>query len=150
MIETNVDYAPLYFQACKDASPLQSGIDLLGGSVGVGIIALLANLSVALFKSYRPQCYVGWCLHMIGSGLMSMIREDSPLAPTLVYEVIAIGGGGILFSTVGFPILAPLPVSDNGRAISFGIFVRTFATVSDAICKQVFCRAYCVFISLGR
>lgn len=112
---------------------MRSGVDTLGLSVSVGPISIIAGFTVAYFKKYRIQCYVCWCMYLIGCGLMSMIHADTPLGPTIVYSIIVTGGGGALYAITDFPVLAPLPVTENGRAITFYVFVRTFATVSPVL-----------------
>lgn len=108
---------------------MRSGVDTLGLSVSSGPIAITMGISVAYFKKYRPQCYIAWSMYVVGSGLMSIVHANSSLGPTIVYSVLATGGGSALYAVTDFPVLSPLPVTDNGRAITFLMFVRTFATV---------------------
>ena len=125
-----VDYIPLYWQACKDASPRRSGVLTFALSTSVGPVAIISGLTIAYFKKYRPQCYISWAVYIIGCGLMSTAHADSPIGPTMFYSVLTTAGGGAIFSIADFPVLAPLPVSDNGRALTFFMFARTFAAVS--------------------
>lgn len=116
---------------------MRSGVDTLGPTICVGPISIIAGFTVVYFQKYRIQCYVGWAMYLIGCGLMSMVGADTPIGPIIVYSIIVTGGGGALYAITDFPVLAPLAVTDNGRAIAFYMFVRTFATVS---CDYLQCK----------
>lgn len=62
---------------------------------------------------------------------MSMVGADTLIGPTIVYSIIVTGSRGALYAITDFPVLAPLAVTDNSQAITFYMFVRTFATVSS-------------------
>ncbi|KAH7929019.1 iron permease [Leucogyrophana mollusca] len=120
-------YLPVYFQACKTASPIQSGIDSFGISFFIPIFSILAGASVEVFNVYRPQNYVGWIMMIIGFGLLSMLEADSPRAHYIGFQTITGMGLGVVWIGPEFPILAPLPFSNNAHALAFYTFVRCFA-----------------------
>ncbi|KAJ3489538.1 hypothetical protein NLI96_g2074 [Meripilus lineatus] len=121
-------YVPVYYyQACKGATPLTSGVETLGSSMVIGPFAILSGLSVAKTNSYRVQCYLGWGLSIAGFGVMTLLRADSHLALGVGLPVMVASGAGILYTVTDFPVLASLPISQNARALSFYAFVRSFA-----------------------
>jgi len=125
---------PVYFQACKEASPTASGVDCFGLALTLAPVGILSGVSVFKSHQYRPQLWLAWVLVMIGAGLLSTITADSWRITVIGYEIIVSGGLGILSTTTYFPVLAPLPVSENARALAFFTFCRNFAQVSRVCC----------------
>ncbi|KAF8800200.1 MFS general substrate transporter [Phlegmacium glaucopus] len=121
-------YLPVYFQACKDASPIHSGVLLLGlGSMTPAVI--VAGFSVKLTQRYRPQIWTGWVLQIIGMTLMTFINLDTPIALTVGFSIIFGVGAGLNYGSQIFPIQASLPVSATAHALAFYAFLRSFAGV---------------------
>ncbi|OSC99153.1 Mfs1.1 [Trametes coccinea BRFM310] len=122
-------YLPVYYQACKDASPAASGIDLFGLCFSTGPMAIITGISVGKSKVYRVQLWVGWCLILVGVGLMNIITEDSNRSLSIGFQVVTGIGIGILYSAAYFPVLAPLPITSTAFALSFYVFLRSFAQI---------------------
>ncbi|KAJ7759151.1 major facilitator superfamily domain-containing protein [Mycena metata] len=135
-------YLPVYYQACKDASPTASGIALFGLSFSTAPFSILAGISIGRTKYYRPQIWIAWSALMIGTGLLSGVTENTSRGTSIGFQVIAGIGIGILYSAAYFPVLAPLPVTSNSSALSFFVFIRTLAqiwgiTVGGAVLQNV-------------
>lgn len=124
------DYLPVYYQACKDASPLASGVDVLSFCFSTGSISIIIGVSIAVTKRYRPQLWVAWALIVVGVALLSTVSENTPRGASVGYQFIAGVGVGIVYAGAYFPVLAPLPVNLNAPALAFFVFVRSFAQVS--------------------
>ncbi|KAH9859176.1 Mfs1.1 [Lenzites betulinus] len=122
-------YLPVYYQACKDASPTMSGIDLFGLCFSTGPMAIIAGISVTKSRRYRPQLWTAWALVLVGVGLMSTVTEDTARGTSIGFQIIIGLGVGILYSGAYFPVLAPLPVTSNALALAFFIFLRSFAPI---------------------
>ncbi|KAJ7575284.1 MFS general substrate transporter [Mycena floridula] len=120
-------YLPAYFQACKGASPLRSGVLALGGSA-LAPSAIVAGVLVKRTSRYRPQMWTGWVLILIGLGLLLLVDESTGLGSVIGFTVI-LGVGIGHYSTTVFPIQAPLPVTSNASALALLMFVRSFASV---------------------
>lgn len=92
-----IDYYPVYFQACKGASPVLSGIYALAlGSVAPA--GIITGISIKLTGRYRPQMWIGWILTIVGFGLLSTIRATDAVGKSIGYLVL-LGCG------VGFVVL---------------------------------------------
>lgn len=126
------DYLPVYFQACKDASPTKSGVDLFGLAFSTAPSALIVGLTIAKTHRYRPQIWLAWALGIAGTGLLCTLHRNTPTSHVIGFEVIAGAGFGMLTAAVFFPILAPLPVESNALAISLYMFFRLFSGVSGS------------------
>ncbi|KAF8587989.1 iron permease [Ramaria rubella] len=124
-----LDYLPVYFQACKAASPIASGVDLFGIAFSLAPMGTLSGISVAKSHQYRPQLWLAWGLIILGTGLLSTLRVDSSRGMIIGFQIIAGSGLGIVGTTSYFPVLAPLPVSANAKALAFFTFCRNFAQI---------------------
>lgn len=133
-----LDYLPVYYQACKDASPIASGVDLLALSFSTAPIAIPASISVPILKRYRPQIYVGWALTTIGVGLISTLTEDSSKGKSVGFQIIAGLGIGTVWACAYFPVLAPLPVTMSAYALSAFMFLRNLFQVSCRFYEPIF------------
>ncbi|KAG8217053.1 MFS general substrate transporter [Butyriboletus roseoflavus] len=122
-------FFPVYFQACKGASPVTSGVYSLAFA-SLAPAAILAGISVRLTGRYRPQMWIGWTLAIIALGLMTTVLATDSVEKPVGYLLLLGWGIGILHTTTVYPIQAPLPVTQNAPALAFMWFLRSFATVS--------------------
>ncbi|KAJ7666622.1 major facilitator superfamily domain-containing protein [Mycena polygramma] len=123
-----VYFLPVYFQGCKDASAIHSAV--LGlGVAALAPAAIVAGVLVSKTQRYRPQMWAGWCIIILGLALLSTVREDTPIGRTVFFGAVTGVGLGFEYSTTMFPVQAPLPVSQNARALAFLTFVGSFAGV---------------------
>ncbi|GJE88925.1 MFS general substrate transporter [Phanerochaete sordida] len=120
-------YLPVYFQAGKGASAVGSGVDMFGKAFTIPAFAIFSGLSVEIIKAYRPQNYVGWMLIIIGYGTLTLLDEGSSRAKYIGLQIPLGIGLGIVWISTQFPILAPLPYSNNARALGFFTFTRSLA-----------------------
>lgn len=122
-------YLPVYFQGCKDKSPISAGLDMFSLAYTIVPAGIVGGISVAKTGRYRPQLWLAWVLLLISTGLLSTLKADTPLVGSIGYSVIGGFGLGILMSVTYYPVLAPLPLSMNASAVAFFMFVRFFAQV---------------------
>ena len=100
----------------------------MGLATGPAVIA--SGSSVAITKAYRPQLVLGWVLMIVALGGLSTVDADSALAKPLGLSWLGATGAGFLQAVTYFPVLAPLPISENAHALAFFAFCRTFGGVS--------------------
>ncbi|KZV67597.1 MFS multidrug transporter [Peniophora sp. CONT] len=124
-----VYWGPLYFQACKDASPIQSGIDIFGLSYSVSPFAVVAGGVVMKTGRFRPPIWIAWVLIIVGLSLYTTLEPDTPVAHAIGFEIIAGAGIGAIYVATQFPVLAPIPVNMAPSALVFFTFLRNFAFV---------------------
>ena len=99
----------------------------------IGPSVVVAGLSITIFKKYRPQLWIGWVLLVVGMGSLATLRADSSLAHYAVLPMVVAIGAGIIYAATYFPVLAPLPVTQNAHALSFFAYLRSFAAVSSKL-----------------
>ncbi|KAI9060770.1 iron permease [Trametes sanguinea] len=126
VISAALFYLPVYFQACKDSSPVGSGVNMLPYSLSIAPFAIVAGATATGMNKYRPQNIIAWACITIGMGLQSTLGADAATRNWIGFQIVAGIGFGLLFTATTFPILAPLPVEVNASALSFFIFIRTF------------------------
>ncbi|KAJ7482822.1 major facilitator superfamily domain-containing protein [Mycena galericulata] len=124
---TIIYYLPVYFQACFDATPIRSGVDMLATALVVAPFALIAGILVQVLNRYMPSNIAGWVLTIIGFGLLSMLTADATVSQWVGYQFVAAAGTGMIFAVTVFPILAPLSVERTAAALGFFAFCRAFA-----------------------
>ncbi|KAJ6468281.1 Mfs1.2 [Mycena sanguinolenta] len=122
-------YLPVYYQACKGATPLKSGIYMLALSLALGPSVVFAGISVSKFKRYRPQLWFGWGLFALGMGVCITLGSNTALSHGIGIPVIFGVAAGIILAVTYFPVLSPLDVHENARALAFFAFCRSFAGV---------------------
>lgn len=123
-------YMPVYFQACKGASPTATGVDAFGMVLLVAPVGIIAGATVAVSKRYRPQMWMGWCIIVAGNSLLTILKVDTSRSMAVGIQAVSGFGLGLLITTTFFPVLAPLPLSVNAQAVAFLIFMRTFGQVT--------------------
>ncbi|KAG8914321.1 hypothetical protein FRC00_014481 [Tulasnella sp. 408] len=69
----------------------------------------------------------GWVLTVVGLGLFTLLNVGTPKAQWVGFQIIEGVGLGILYAAPTFPILAPLPVSENAHALAFFAFVKSYS-----------------------
>ena len=128
----------IFFEACKDESPTRAGVDLLGLSYSVSLIAIVAGFAVKKTGNYSILMYIGWMLTVIGAGLLTTLRADTSLAMSVGFQIVIGSGVGIVFVVTLFPILASLPVTQSAPAMALYVFSRNFGYVSPLISNFLF------------
>ncbi|KAH9929402.1 iron permease [Fomitopsis serialis] len=105
MIAT-VYYIPVYLQACKGASAIGSGVDVLSFSLVLAPVGILGGVFVNRTGGYRLPLWTAWISMMIGTGLLTL-DADTPLGHTIGFLVPSALGCGLLAFSTYFPVLAP-------------------------------------------
>ncbi|KAJ7065624.1 iron permease [Mycena amicta] len=119
-------YLPVYYQACFGASPIRSAVDFLPSGLLTAPFAFIAGIAVAVLKKYRPVQYFAWVFVIVGFGVFSLQRADSPQHLWIGLQIPLCVGLGMLFSCPVFPILAPLHPSRAASALALWTFTRSF------------------------
>lgn len=103
---------PTYYQACKGASPRQSGIDSLALTVALGPASIVTGVSVTKTGKYRVQAYIGWLILVAATGALTSINANTKLANSIGLPALVSIGAGMIYS-VGY--CEQLALSNNLR-----------------------------------
>jgi hypothetical protein len=101
--DQSTDYFPVYFQACKGASPIESGVDFLAFTSLVPTL-ISTGISIKVTGQYRLQSWIGWIITVVALGLMNTIIATDSLVKSI--GCVALLGFGI--GCVAFVGLRPM------------------------------------------
>ncbi|KAI0311332.1 hypothetical protein OF83DRAFT_1177686 [Amylostereum chailletii] len=139
-------YIPVYFQACKGASPIRAGVDQRALAFVLAPAGIVASVSVKKPHKHRPQLWLSWILLIVGLVLFTTLDEGTPvgirLASKLSLALVLVSLPPrptslfwLLVSvppSVSYGCLTTMNVvrgSHNGLALAFFMFLRNFAQV---------------------
>lgn len=133
-------YVPLFFQAVKLQTPLQSAVSMLPSCCGVIGFALLSGVAVEMTRRYLWQFWVSWITMAIGIGLWSLWDRDTSVAETAGLQVLAGVGLGALWTVPSLSMQASAAtVQDQALAVGILVGSRLFgALIGLAVGSTVF------------
>ena len=91
----HIYYLPIWFQAIKGESAINSGISMIGYMLSNALFSLLAGFVVSMVGYYTPPAILGAAIGTIGCGLLTTLKVDSPAHVWIPYEFVAGAGLGI-------------------------------------------------------
>ncbi|KAE8408613.1 major facilitator superfamily domain-containing protein [Aspergillus pseudonomiae] len=121
---------PIWFQAIKDKSATQSGIDTLPSLVGLAAFARIGGGLASAIGYYTPLLIMSSVLTAMGAGLMSTLKVDSSIGYWFGYQVLISAGVGIGAQNV--MLVASVAVEPADMPMSTTILTFT-QTLSSAI-----------------
>jgi hypothetical protein len=124
-----VDWYVVFFEACKDKSPTEAGVDMFGLSLSFSLVPLVGGIIVKKTGKYVLPTFVGWVLTVVGMGLLTTLHANSSLSKFVVFQIITGSGVGIAYVVLVFPILAAIPVTQTAPAMALYVFSRNFGYV---------------------
>ncbi|KAJ6629600.1 major facilitator superfamily domain-containing protein [Mycena sp. CBHHK59/15] len=133
-------YLPTWFQSVRQASPIISGLYFLPLVVTLSPSAIVQGLIVTKTGKYRLINLLGWCILLLGAGLLISVQARTSIGVIVVYQLIMGVGMGFLYATT-FVVLAPLDPADNAAAVALLVFLRVFSqawgvTIGGAILQN--------------
>lgn len=136
-------FLPVYFQAVKRVTTLQSGTLFLPFALGSLVFAIVAGILLSKFGKYRRLHAVAFGLASIAFGLFTLLGPKTSKVAYVWFELIASGGIGMVMSVLLPAIMAPLPEEYVASSSATYSFVRTFGyiwgvTVPGLIFNSVF------------
>ena len=121
---------PIWFQAIKGASALDSGVMTLPTMISLIVGSLIAGPAVTILGYYKPFMVLGCVLMSIGTGLMTTFQPNTGYAMWIGYQVLLGFGGGVAFQQ---PLIAAQVVL-NKEDLSTGMAVIILAqTLAGAV-----------------
>jgi MFS family permease len=121
---TTLYYLPIWFQAIKGVSAVQSGIRLLPTVVAQVVASFLGAAGIQMFGQYMPFMLVGNVIMCVGTGLLTMLKPDTTNSEWIGYQIPYGFGLGI---TLQVPLVASqtvLPLEDVPTGTSVLIFCQ--------------------------
>ncbi|KAH8771705.1 major facilitator superfamily domain-containing protein [Diaporthe sp. PMI_573] len=120
-----VYFLPIYFQAVKGASALQSGID----TIPLVVSQVLAIITVGVLTSklgyYMPFIYLSVALSAVGSGLFTTLSSETSTARLIGYQILYGVGSGFGFQVPQIAAQTVLSFKDIPTGIAITLFFQS-------------------------
>ncbi|KAF5548696.1 HC-toxin efflux carrier TOXA [Fusarium phyllophilum] len=121
---TTLYYLPIWFQAIKGVSAVQSGIRLLPTVIAQVIASFISAAGVQTIGQYMPFMLVGNAIMCVGTGLLTLLKVHTSSGEWIGYQIPYGFGLGI---TLQIPLIASqtvLPLEDVPTGTSVLIFCQ--------------------------
>lgn len=129
LVQALAYFLPIYFQAVKATTILDSGVYFLPMAMGTLVFAVIAGVLLSSIGRYRLLHAVALALSVLAFGLLTRLGADTPKVAWAWYQLIASMGSGLIMSVLLPAIMAGLPESDVATASSTYSFIRTFGWI---------------------
>ncbi|KAI1293911.1 efflux pump [Xylaria venustula] len=131
-------YLPIYFQAVRNATPVQSGVYLLPSVLSQLVSSALSGILIKKIGYCLPVVLLSGIMVAIGGGLLSLLDPTTPTAKWIGYQTLLGFGRGIgiqmpmiMVQAVLDPHLVPIGMSLIVFSQTFGGSV--FLTVANVV-----------------
>ncbi|KAH8891166.1 MFS general substrate transporter [Thozetella sp. PMI_491] len=132
-------YLPIWFQAVKHASAVDSGLMNLGMLGSMIVFTMVGGVGVTALGYYAPFMLISTVLSAIGFGLISKFKPDSSQAEWIGYQVIAGAGLGMGLMQPLMAVQNVLDIKDVPSGTAVIVFMQTLgAALFVSICQNVF------------
>ncbi|KAI8356902.1 major facilitator superfamily domain-containing protein [Mortierella sp. GBAus27b] len=132
-------FMPLFFQIVRQESATTSGLEMLPLIVGLLIASISSGLMVSKWGKYRPFIWIGLILSTTGTGLLTLLHEDSSKGMEIGFLFINGFGLGLSMQTVMIAVQSSVATKDIAVATANATFFRTVGSVLGvAIAGTVF------------
>ncbi|KAI1385496.1 major facilitator superfamily domain-containing protein [Hypoxylon trugodes] len=118
-------YLPIWFQAIKGDSAVESGVHLLPQVIALVISSVLAGILTSRIGYYTPFLILGICLTSIGTGLITTLEVNTTVGQWIGYQILYGWGFG---SSVQAPNVAAQTVLRREES-SIGVSLMLFGQV---------------------
>ncbi|KAJ7137174.1 putative efflux pump antibiotic resistance protein [Mycena epipterygia] len=130
---------PIYFQAIKGASPVESGIDNLPMVLSVVLATLAAGALITAIGYYTPFMILASILVAVGAGLLSTLGVDTGAGHWIGYQIIYGIGVGAGIQQPLMVAQAVLKPADVPIGTSLVLFMQTLGgSVFVSVAQNVF------------
>ncbi|KAF2266559.1 MFS general substrate transporter [Lojkania enalia] len=119
-------FVPIYFQAVKGTTALQSGIDNIPRLLANVLTIMVSGFGVSRFGYYNPFVYASVILSSVGAGMLTTLTPDASAAEWIGYQILYGIGSGMGFQQPPNAAQAVLPIKDMPTGIAVTMFFRHF------------------------
>jgi MFS family permease len=134
----SVYYLPIWFQAVKGISPVQSGIHILPMLISMVISTISTGQLVSRIGYYTPFLIFGICLSAIGSGLFTTFQVDTSVGFWIGFQILYGFGLGASTQAPNMAAQTVLPREDVSIGASLMIFSQQlFGAIFTSVGQNV-------------
>lgn len=132
-------YAPIYYEAVKNMSPIMAGVAVFPETFTVAPASVVVGILTSITGKYRWALWSGWILTTLGMGLLCLENVHTSTVAWVFLNLVPGLGTGMLFAAMGIAIPAASKENDMGHAVAFYAFFRTLGQgVGVAIAGTIF------------
>lgn len=132
-------FLPLWFQAVKGASAVQSGIDNLPMLISAVVMTLVAGAAVSIFGYYTPWMLLSTVIMAVGHGFISTLKPDSREDLWIGYQILAGAGMGFGLQQPLMALQAELSNKDLATGTAIIVFTQTIGgSMFVSVAENVF------------
>ncbi|EXK23832.1 hypothetical protein FOMG_19412 [Fusarium oxysporum f. sp. melonis 26406] len=117
-----VYFLPIWFQAIKGLSAIDSGIRLLPLVLAMVVSSVTTGVLTTRIGYYAPFLIIGVCLMAVGAGLLTTLQVDTGEAKWIGYQVLFGWGLGSSFQAPNLAAQTVLPTDDVPVGTSLMLF----------------------------
>ncbi|KAL5344110.1 major facilitator superfamily domain-containing protein [Aspergillus crustosus] len=119
-------YLPIYFQAVKGETALDSGVNLLPSILAQLVAAVLSGVLIGKLGFYLPWAIVGGLFCAVGAGLLSMLTPTTSTAAWAGYQILLGLGRGMSTQAPMLAVQTNISPDDVSTAMAILTFSQTF------------------------
>ncbi|OBS19466.1 hypothetical protein FPOA_11191 [Fusarium poae] len=117
-----VYYVPLWFQATKDVSPVDSGVYTIPLVLSLVVASIMSAAFTQKIGYYVPSMIICPCVMSIGQGLLTTLKPDIGSSHWIAYQFLVGFGLGIGMQSTGLAVQATLPKEEVPTGLSINFF----------------------------
>ncbi|KAK1830415.1 DHA14-like major facilitator [Podospora conica] len=135
----SVYYLPIWFQAVKGASAVQSGIMNLPMLISVVVMSMFAGAAVTIWGYYTPFMLVAVVFTTVGYGLLTTFSPSTPAPVWIGYQILAGVGIGLGMQQPLMAVQTVLEIDDVPTGTAVVVFMQTLGgALFVSIAQNVF------------
>ena len=118
-------YLPIWFQAVKGASAVNSGIRNLPMLISVVVLSVISGVTVTVIGYYSPFILLVTVCTAVGYGLMTTFHQDTPEPIWIGYQILAGAGVGSGMQQPLMAVQVVLDIADVPTGTAIIVFLQT-------------------------
>jgi len=138
----NLTYLAIYFQVIFDASPWQSGVDLLPMVISVSLSSIANGVFMRFTRYVKVTMLISTTLGPIGCGLLLLLEKDSPAKDRIGLLIVSGISVGLQFQSSLLAAQLEAPPNVEGSLILTTIFLNflksTGATIAVTLAQLIY------------
>ncbi|RBR21616.1 uncharacterized protein FIESC28_04884 [Fusarium coffeatum] len=119
-----VYYLPLWFQATKGVSPVDSGVYTIPLVLSLVVASIISAAFTQRIGYYVPSMIICPCIMSIGQGLLTTFKPDTGSSQWIAYQFLVGFGLGLGMQSGGLAIQATLPKEEVPTGLSITFFAQ--------------------------
>lgn len=123
--ENPVYYLPIWFQAIKGDSAIESGIHLLPLVISLVVASIFTGILTSRTGYYTPFLIVGICFAAVGAGVLTTLKVDASTGQWIGYQILYGLGLGACFQAPSMAAQTVLPRDEVAIGASLMLFSQT-------------------------